>query len=220
MKHTTLFWVFCFLVFTSFSIAAAQDEACEPDLSRATELLGEAQAALGADSLDTALELIAEARSNLELIEASCIDFAAEDAGNSRANPVPVGQRQHFRIFDDVNASIQITGYIDNANGVVDEADQNNHPPDAGRRYIVVEFNFTCEFDPTQFCEFGLIHYSVVGSKGLVYEPDSYVNGFTGSAELFGGAQIPVRIVFMVDRDDTDFLLFNAYDEAVFFATQ
>lgn len=221
MRYKLSLCALLLFVFFWTSSTAAQSGNCVPDLTSATAWLNDAQVALNNDDLNTALTAIGDARNALELIEANCTDYAPETAGNSRTNPVPFGQRQHTEILEYFIGSLQITRYVDNANEVVAAADDDNPPPEEGKRYILVEFTVYCEREPSQSCEFRQRAWHVVGSKGIAYEREGSVDGFSGEQELFGGAQLPVALVYLVEADETDFVLFNEHgDTRVFFALE
>ncbi len=221
MRYSVFATTLLLLILSWIPIIAAQRDNCEPNLTSANAWLNDAQVALDNDDLDTALTAIADARAALELIEANCIDFVPEAAGDSRTNPVPFGQRRHTEVLDFFNGSVQITRFVDNADELVAAAAFDNPPPREGKRYILVGFTIYCEGEPSQSCDFRQRDWHVVGSKGISYERDASVDGFSKDVEIFGGAQLPVSLVYMADADETDFVLFNEpRDTRVFFALE
>lgn len=201
---------------------AAQEATCDPNIVPLSELIAQADAALTDGDVDAALELLSQAKGVLEVIEASCVEFAEPGSGESRLNPVPFGQRQRHEILDSVDASIEITSFEDDANERIAEASEYNDPPEPGMKYVVIEFDYYCEFEPDRFCDAGRFDYKIVGANGLVYEPASGISGdFFESTELFGGGQMPIILVYMVAENDTSFVLMNNYDDSpVYWATE
>jgi hypothetical protein len=218
MRYTALSCTLLLIATSWIPTIAAQSGNCQPDLTSATAWLNDAQTALNNDDLNTAMTAIADARNSLELIEANCTDYAPETAGDSRTNPVSFGQQHHTEISDYFIGSLQITRYGDNANELVAATDDDNPPPEEGKRYILVEFTIYCEREPSQSCEFRQLNWHIVGSKGIAYERARGIDGFSGEQELFGGAQLPVALVYQVDVAETNFVLFNEHrDTRVFF---
>jgi hypothetical protein len=219
MILVALFW---FIIPPNFSIAAENDN-CSPNLTAAAAALTEAQSALNRNDLTAALKTISEARAALQLIEASCTTQADGDAGNSRTDPVPFGQRQDLTIGDTFDGSVEITGYTDNADKLVQQTNDRNDPPETGNRYIVINFDIFCEGDPAKNCHFNPFQFKVVGSKGIAYKTEiTNARGFsTDIVDFFGGAQISVTLVYTVDAEETDFVLYSdVRRNPVFFATQ
>lgn len=168
------------------------------------------------------LDQVAEARAIIQLQEANCRDYAPDDAGSSRTNPVPFGQRQQVTDDDDYEGSIELIDFLDDAESVVLQVSRSNDPAPTGKKYILVSFHFACERDPDESCEFSRIHFSTVGDKGISYGwDDGRVSGLTDIEEFFGGSEIVAIVGFLVDEDDDNFILFTEYGEPrTFFATE
>jgi hypothetical protein len=163
----------CLLLLSFVAPTAAAQDTCDPNIAPATALLLEADTALANGDTDTALPLISQAIGVLEAIEAGCVEFAEPGAGNSRLNPVPFGQSKRHQMFDEVDASIEVTDFVDDAGELVAEANQFNDEADEGMKYVMVEFIYHCEFDPAQVCDAGRFDYNLVGLNGIVYEAAS-----------------------------------------------
>jgi hypothetical protein len=199
------------------SLVRSQEDGCVLDLAEANKLLADAQTAYDTGDIEAALKLVSQAEALLGLTVEHCGTWAPENAGESRANPVPLGQRQSI---DEGRASIEIKAYVPEANDIVMEANSLNDKPTQDQRYIVVEFTYYCELELTESCEYEAGDFSVVGSRGVVY--DALVAGFPLDAEVFGGGQVTVQRAFLVGIDESSFqLFFSTYGGTrVFFAVQ
>jgi hypothetical protein len=198
----------------------ADETGCQPDISQANHWLTEAQELLDAGDVDSALGKISEARRALQMQEARCRDFAPENAGSSRTNPVQFGQTQSVDLRG-VPIQITLLDFVDNANDLVLERNSRNAPPSDGMRYVVVEFNFFCDRPLPDSCEFRKSQYSLVGSRGIVYEQEfGYDREFIDNLEIFGGSEVVISRPFQVGIDETDFVFFNDRGGRVYFATE
>jgi hypothetical protein len=212
--------IILFVLFLMPMQITAQDERCQPDLSSVIELLSSAQELLDTGNIDAAVENISEARRVLQLQEALCLDFAPDDAGSSRTNPVPFGQTQSIDLRGE---PVQITmlNFTDKANDLVQEMHNRNDPPSDGMRYVVVELNFFCDRLPSESCEFRRSHYKMVGSDGVVHEySTTYDRGFIDNIEVFGGSEAIISRPFEVGIDETELIFFNDRGDRIFFATE
>lgn len=171
------------------------------------------------------LDQVAEARALIQLQEANCRDYAPDDAGSSRTNPVPFGQSQQVEV-DEFFGSIQIVEYIDDAQDYVLAANDRNDPAPDGTRYIAFRLRYTCEKPASESCDFIRIYFSVVGNKGVAYDyssADNYdirIRDIGEEQEIFGGTTIEVDVAFLVDADDDNFILYTEYGDRVFFASE
>jgi hypothetical protein len=203
--------------------ASADEKTCKPDIAAANKLLAEAQAAFDKGDTKAALVAVGDARAALQLIEANCASQAGKTAGDTRTNPVPLGRRQKMKIGTKFTGSIEVIRAVDPANDMVKNADDKNPVPADGQRYVVVEFNFYCEVDPAKSCQFSPDDFAIVGSKGVAYTfQASKSKGFSRDQEVFGGGQTTVTLAYLVDAQETGFVLFNdgKKDKRVFFALQ
>lgn len=203
--------------------AAAQQEAeaCSPDLSGVATLLEEAQTAIDTGDNEAVLGAISGLRMEMQLVEAQCMNSADRGAGNSRTNPVAAGERQYVEYRDFVG-DLEVIEFIEDANEMVSDANMFNQSPEDGKQYIAVTVTQHCDRSPDESCHFSLGDFSVVGRKGVVYTwSDSIVSGLADSKEFFGGGQITSVLAYLVDSDDSDFVLFNSRgDNRVYFAAQ
>lgn len=192
--------------------ATAQTD-CTFDFSKVIPMLQAAQT----------LDEVVQARVQIQLQEAECTDFNQDHGGDSRTNPVPFGMTADVKA-DKFDAKIQITGYVDDGEAILLKANNRNDPAPAGKRYILVAFQFACNRWPDESCDYSRVQFSVVGDKGIAYRYDSadLRNGSVSEAqELFGGASITVGVAFLVDDDDSNFVLFTEYgDPRTYFATE
>jgi hypothetical protein len=211
------------LSFTALYPASADEKTCKPDLVSASKLLTAAQAAFDKGDTKAGIAAVGDARAALQLIEADCTTQAGKTAGDTRTNPVPLGQRQKMKIGTKFTGSIEVTRSVDPANDMVKNADDKNPVPAENQRYVVVEFNFYCEVDPAKSCQFAPDDFAIVGSKGVAYPfQASQSKGFSRDQEVFGGGQTTVTLAYLVDAQETNFVLFNdgKKDKRVFFALQ
>jgi hypothetical protein len=199
----------------------AQNE-CSFDLTGANEALAVAQASIDASDSEAALSAVSDARAALELQEANCVDYAPEEAGNSRTNPVPFGQRQQAEYSNDFMGSIEMMEYLDDGEDLIMALNRSNDPAPRSKRYVILSFKLFCERDPAESCEYSRVDFSLVGDKGVSYRYDSAsIHGLENDAEFFGGAEIIEVVAFLVNSDDDNFVMFTEYgDPRVFFATQ
>jgi hypothetical protein len=212
-KYLVLFALLCVSPLSSSAQAP-----CTFDFAAAIDLLEN----------NPTLDQVAEARALIQLQESNCRDYAPDDAGSSRTNPVPFGQRQQVVIDDEFDGSIQIVDFLDDAEAYVLEASSSNEPAPDGARFVVIRFAFACERSPDESCEFNLIYFAAVGDKGIVYDYSSEdrfdaenIWGIGDDQEIFGGSEIEVEVAFLVDEDDDHLLLFNDLsDTRIFFATE
>jgi hypothetical protein len=211
----TLLLVFL-LTFLNVRLVQSQDS-CSLELAEANTLLTEAQAAYDSGDLEAALRLVSEAEAVLRLKVEQCEKWAPDRAGNSRANPVPVGHRQ---FVDDGIASIEINSYTPEANDIVMEANMFNDEPTGDQRYILVELTYYCELDPAESCDYNGFRLHALGSRGVVYE--EFASGFQYEAEVFGGGQITVQQAWLVGIEETGFQVFTDpfSSDRVFFAVE
>jgi len=213
--------VIVLLVVMIVSTRAQEDGACMPDLSGIEAELADALAFVEAGDSEMAMVAVARIRGAAQTIEARCDNSASESAGNSRTNPVPFGQSRHV-VFSDYDGTVKVDEYIDDANDLVLEASRSNDEPETGTRYIVITITQSCDLSPDDFCEFSLVDFVIVGSRGIVY--DWWSGGVSGLAEpikFFGDGQITHSLAYLVDENDGDFVLFNQWgDEQVYFSTR
>lgn len=222
---STLLFVFVLLV--CLLVAApviAQDAACSPDLSPLLETLAQVQEAIDGGDDASARDGLAVARAGLALIASECADYAPDSAGDSRTNPVPFGQRQTVTSVD-FDGAVEILGFRDGdeAESFILEANNRNEPAPDGKRYITIEFRFICERAASESCEYSPVHFSLVGSRGVAYDynDDNDVRRITDDGEFFGGGEITVTLVFAVNDDDGDFVLYTEYGRPrTYFAVQ
>lgn len=192
----------------------AQDAACSPNLSPLLETLAQVQVAIDGGDDASARDGLAVARAGLALIASECADYAPDSAGDSRTNPVPFGQRQTVTSVD-FDGAIEILGYRDgeDAEAFILETNNRNDPAPEGKQYITVEFRFICERPASESCEYSRIHFSLVGSRGVsyTYDDDNDARPITDETEFFGGSEITATLVFAVNEDDGDFVMFTEY---------
>jgi hypothetical protein len=153
----------------------------------------------------------------LRLSVEQCETWAPDRAGDSRANPVPVDQRQ---FIDNGIASIEIKSYIPEANDIVMEANMYNDEPTEDQRYILVELTYYCELDPAESCEYNPFRLHALGSRGIVHEKIAV--GLLNETEVFGGGQITVQQAWLVGIEETGFQVFTDSPSSarVFFAVE
>jgi hypothetical protein len=230
MKRQTVFLLLILLLVPgmwSLALDNTQGGNCQLDLSPAETALKTAQQAIDKGDTDSALRTVGEARNALQLLEAKCADYAPKNAGNSRTNLVPFGQRQHAKMSKEFSGSIQLTNYIDNAADYVQQVSKRNVPAPEGTRYIVFQLKYACEKPTSESCNFSSIFFKAVGDKGLVYDytsdskHDVHILGVGDRQELFGGTEIEVDLAFLVEAADSNFVLFTEFnDPRVFFASK
>lgn len=212
MKWMSLL-VVCLLVVVAAPLSA-QDAPCAPDLSPIMETLTQVQQASDAGDEASVRDGLAVARAGLALIEGECLDYAPESAGDSRTNPVPFGEQQSVTSID-FDGSIEILNYRegDEAEAFVLEANRRNEPAPEGKQYITIELRFVCERPASESCEYSRIHFSLVGSRGVsyTYEDSNDARPITEQTEFFGGSEITATVVFAVNEDDGDFVMFTEY---------
>lgn len=195
-----------FLIVGTFFVlpTQAQETACNPDLTQVTSLLAEAQASFESGDTAGAVGLMADARDDLALQEAQCLNYAPDTAGDKRTNPVPLGERLKFDLSEDGSASIQIVNYIDNANEFAEFFEVAET-----ERLIGIEISYMCESELDATCSVGPFDsFSVVGSQGISY--DTKKSNTLPNSEplsLYGGGQGNYSMAFLVDADDSDFVL-------------
>lgn len=224
MKHALLFTILIFAInFTSPALAQGN---CSPNVTAALASLDAAQSAIGSGDTQAALSAIVEANTALELQIALCRDYAPESVGDSRTNPVPFGQSQYAEISDEFSGSIQIIEYLDDGEAYVLEANDRNDPTPSGARYVVFRLRYACEKPASESCEFSRVYFSIVGDKGVSYrynsanDYDVSIRDIGEDKEVFGGSEIEVDLAFLVEEDDSNFILFTEYGTPrVFFAT-
>lgn len=200
-----------FLILILFHVVPvfAQDSNCTFELDRVSMLLMQAQSLVDTGDVQQALSLISDAKSSLAIQEAACVNFAPVTMGDKRSNPVSFGQRKSF-VNDNVQASIQITQFIDNAN------DLSRDPVEAGKRTVAVEFKYYCEGTPDQECETSRFNYKLVGDKSEIYLSTKLANSdFPG---LFGGGESSYVVGFVVDDTDSNFIFIVSAEDDVYFS--
>lgn len=204
-----------------FTPVIAQGTQCTLDLSSLMATLAQVEQAVDTGDGEATRDGLASARAELALIEGQCLDYAPETAGDSRTNPVPHGQRQRV-MDDDLNVSIQMEHYSDDAEEIILSINRSNEPAPDGKRYVAMTFKFICEASADESCEYSRVQYSLVGDKGISYRYDSGdIRGVGGSQEIFGGAEITVGVAFLVDADDGNFVMFTEYARPrVYFVVQ
>lgn len=214
-----------FTVLFAANVTSAQEKACTIDVSEAASALESVPALVDAGNTDLALDVIGRAQQALALIEANCSEYAPETAGDSRTNPVPLGQSQHAVISNDFEGSIQVLEYLDDGEEFVLAANRRNDPAPEGTRYVVYRLKYTCERPASESCKFSRVYFSIVGDKGVSYRYNSaadyeiLIRDIGEEQEIFGGSEIETAVAFVVPEDDANFILFTEYgDPRVFFA--
>ena len=211
------------LALTLISIlpAAAQDAACSPDLSDVSALVEGVQVAIDAGDDEITLNSLAALRSETQLLEATCADYAPENAGDSRTNPVPVGQSQRVQT-DAFEGTLTLKNYLDNADELVGQLSASNQQAATGTHYVALLMDLHCDRTPSESCRFDVGAYKLVGSMGFVYEYlDNPVFGLDHDREFFGGSTLDRIAAFQVADEDSDFVLIAGFgDERVYFATE
>jgi hypothetical protein len=181
---------------------------------------------IGGD-LETTLEHVREAREALETIEAECAssvvqsdgetvasdgNWASNDAGDRRSNPIPFGQRQYVQ---GQKASLELTEFIPLRNGTkVDSLDGGTYYElDENDGYIQVSGVFYCELSEDETCNLNTSGFGAVGISGVVSGIPFAIDEY--SYTVYGGGHVPFTLALGVPEDDTDFIL-RYYDLASF----
>lgn len=220
--------LFAFLVLLTVSTAAAQEndtlkESCALDRSEFTTLFDAIDAARDSGA-DVYIEKVLALRRAIDIKIVLCYtDFADTEAGLTRANPIAFGEGGIVKIFEDV-ALWRIANFNENATTLVMETGRSYDAPTEGTKYVVVELAVTCDKLTTESCEVASRHVGIVGNRGVAYEAAS-ISGYIDDFETFGGGQVAIKAAFLVQVDDSDFVVFNQYtsyddNERTYFATK
>ncbi|MGC9360029.1 MAG: hypothetical protein ACP5G7_06595 [Anaerolineae bacterium] len=133
--------------------------------------------------------------------------------GTSRDNPVPFGTAA---IVDDM--AIMVGESVRPADRIVAANNVFYSEPAKGREYILVAVGVKCMKPADKTCRVGAINFKMVGSKGIISDPDTLVMAgslsddalmgeFGLGTEFFGEAITGGIVVFQVDCDDSGLLL-------------
>jgi len=133
--------------------------------------------------------------------------------GTSRGNPVPFGTSA---IVDDM--AIVVGESVRPADRIVAANNLFYSEPAGGKEYILVIVGVKCMRPADKTCRIGTINFKMVGSKGIISDPDTLAmaGSFSDDAlmgefglgtEFFGEAITGGVVVFQVDCDDSDLLL-------------
>lgn len=194
----------------------AQNIDCSADLSQAQTALDQAQAAIDSSDTSTALTFMTEAQNALAYQIASCMNYAPDTAGDTRTNPVPFGQARQVELPDDRKATVQLLSFDPMPSAV----DTVGKEADEGMRYILAQYSYYCDASPDKKCSVDSLPFSAVGSANKEYTPRSNNLQSSGGETLYGGGETTRYLVFLVEADETDFVIeFAPSADSAFFAT-
>lgn len=128
-----------------------------------------------------------------------------QPVGSARSNPAPPG----FEVTLG-SVTVSVGEVIRPATEIVMDANPFNTEPEEGQEYIFVEVITTCEEGQDDTCEIIGFEFSLIGSSGVVYEPEIFVAGVEGlyeGGEFFGGATRSGYMPFLIEQTETDLIL-------------
>lgn len=156
-------------------------------------------------------------------------DSETVEEGNSRTNPVPMGETASIDGWD-----ITVVDTIQDATNIVRDENQFNEPPQEGRQYFIatIEATFTGEGTDEDSSQFWLdVTTNVVDNNSVTYSAmDDYCgvipNSLEDVSEVFEGGTITGNLCWPVDSEQVGSLvmfaepLFSFSGDRTWFALQ
>jgi hypothetical protein len=145
-----------------------------------------------------------------------------EPPETTRSNPVAVGAEGKIE-----NMIFVVKGITRPATDIVMGADEAVTQPEAGlefmagasetmgpptgQEYVMVELEITCDGTFDQRCALDTFNFKLVGIKGIVSNIEwglGDIPDLIENTEFFGGTVISGNVLFIIDEDETDLVLF------------
>jgi hypothetical protein len=104
-----------------------------------------------------------------------------------------------------------ISGTVRPADTIIRRANQFNSRPEAGKEYIEVDLELTCNRDADDKCSIFASSLKAVGADGNIIDPEIFISGIDellDSGEFFGGSTKIGKTFYIVPKDDTSVVLF------------
>jgi hypothetical protein len=121
----------------------------------------------------------------------------------TRGNPFPAGSVQEVR-----DGRLQVNSIRTDMSQAVHSMNMFNQAPETGQEWVIVDVTFNCDISSEDVCTTQFMQFELVGDMGQVYNHQMLAvidNVFPG--EIFGGGQATGSLGFIVDSDDSNFLL-------------
>jgi hypothetical protein len=132
----------------------------------------------------------------------------------SRTNPYPAGSTQEIR-----DGRFRVNSIQEGMTDEVKAMNMFNTDPDTGQEWVLVDATFFCDLSADRVCNTTAMQFELVGSAGKAYNTELMAvldRPFGG--EVFGGGESTGVIGFIIDSDDSDFLLVIVDGGRKFFA--
>lgn len=138
----------------------------------------------------------------------------------SKNNPAQIGDVISSSFEDilegQINLSIEMTDIIsgDSAWTIIKNSNQYNDPPAEDEEYIIAEYNINLKSVEDGPYSISQVDFDAVSSNGVVYDEFfSVVLDDKIDTDLYSGAEHTGYVVYLVDKNDEPYGVFNRKDE-------
>jgi hypothetical protein len=98
------------------------------------------------------------------------------------------------------------------ADDIVRQGNQFNAAPEDGQEYVLIMIAMVCNLTSDQTCSASEFDFKLVGSSGVVRDPQIMLAGVSGlfeGGDFFGDATKTGYLAFIVDQAETDLVLMH-----------
>jgi len=140
-----------------------------------------------------------------EIFDIELLPELQGEPDTTRSDPAPPGSEGEVE-----EMTISVIDINRPANDIVMGDSEFSLPPAAGKEYVLVTLEITCEASVDERCFLDIFNLKLFGDKGIVSTCDwgvSDLEGLLEDTEFFGGAVTSGMVLFTIDQDETGLIL-------------